>query len=139
MMLSLSILLLSPGSVYPNPGPNSINFSIAHLNVGSLNDNDKLSEIYVLACLYEFDVCWILAYLMTLFSFLVIVYPWGKIGSGSSEEVWQFMPKITLQLKDVLNLNTLLDYNYSGFSTVLIILFFKWGKGRFWVLTNELW
>ena len=51
MMLSLSILLLSPGSVYPNPGPNSINFSIAHLNVGSLNDNDKLSEIYVLACL----------------------------------------------------------------------------------------
>ena len=36
------------------------------------------------------------------------------------------MPKITLQLKDVLNLNTLLDYNYSGFSTVLlIILFFK--------------
>ena len=56
MMLSLSILLLSPGSVYPNPGPNSINFSIAHLNVGSLNDNDKLSEIYVLACLYEFDV-----------------------------------------------------------------------------------
>ena len=57
MMLSLSILLLSPGSVYPNPGPNSNNFSIAHLNVGSLNDNDKLSEIYVLACLYEFDVC----------------------------------------------------------------------------------
>ena len=35
------------------------------------------------------------------------------------------MPKITWQLKDVLNLNTLLDYNYSGFSTVLIILFFK--------------
>ena len=55
MMLSLSILLLSPSSVYPNPGPNSINFSIAHLNVRSLNDNDKLSEIYVLACLYEFD------------------------------------------------------------------------------------
>ena len=35
------------------------------------------------------------------------------------------MPKITWQLKDVLNLNTLLDYNYSGFSPVLIILFFK--------------
>ena len=56
MMLSLSILLLSPGSVYPNPGPNSINFSIAQLNVRGPNDIDKLSEMYVLACLYEFDV-----------------------------------------------------------------------------------
>ena len=36
--------------------PNSINFSIAPLNVRSLNYNDKLSEISVLACLYEFDV-----------------------------------------------------------------------------------
>ena len=30
--------------------------SIAHFNVRSLNVNDKLSEISVLACLYGFDV-----------------------------------------------------------------------------------
>ena len=44
------------GSVHPNPGPNSIKFSIAHLNVRSLNVNDKLSEISVLASLHGFDV-----------------------------------------------------------------------------------
>ena len=55
LMLSLSIfLLLMSGSVHPNPGPNSINFSIVHLNVRSLNVNDKLSEISVLACLHGF-------------------------------------------------------------------------------------
>ena len=47
LMLSLSILLLVSGSVHPNPGPNSVNFLIPHLNVRSLNVNDKLSEISV--------------------------------------------------------------------------------------------
>ena len=56
LKLSLSNLLLMSGSVHPNPGPNNINFSIAHLNVRSLNVNDKVSEISVLACLHGFDV-----------------------------------------------------------------------------------
>ena len=74
-----------------------------------------LSEISLLACSYGFDVLalsetWLNSSLSndSIFSFLVIVYPRGKIGSGNSEEVWQFMPKITLQLKDVLSLNTLM-------------------------------
>ena len=56
LMLSLSILLLMSGSDHPNPGPNSIDLSIVHLNVRSLNVNDKLSEISVLACLHGFEV-----------------------------------------------------------------------------------
>ena len=50
------MLLLISGSVYPNPGPSSVNFSIAHLNPWSLNVSDKLSEISVLASLYGFNV-----------------------------------------------------------------------------------
>ena len=53
---SLSMLLLISGSVHPNPGPSSVNFSIAHLNARSLNVSDKLTEISVLASLYGFDV-----------------------------------------------------------------------------------
>lgn len=53
---SLSMLLLISGSVHSNPGLNIVNFSIVHLNAGSLNVNDKLSEIYVLARMYGFDV-----------------------------------------------------------------------------------
>ena len=50
------MLLLISGSVHSNPGLNVVNFSIVHLNAGSLNVNDKLSVIYVLARMYGFDV-----------------------------------------------------------------------------------
>ena len=50
------MLLLISGSVHPNPGPSSVNFSIGHLNARSLNVSDKLTEISVLASLYGFDV-----------------------------------------------------------------------------------
>ena len=56
LISSLSMLLLISGSVHPNPGPSSVNFSTAHLNARSLNVSDKLSEISVLASLYGFDV-----------------------------------------------------------------------------------
>ena len=56
LISSLGMLLLIPGSVHPNPGPSSVNFSIAHLNARSLNVSDKLIEISVWASLYGFDV-----------------------------------------------------------------------------------
>ena len=50
------MLLLISGSVHPNPGSSSVNFSIAHVNAGKLTVHDKLSEISVLASMYGFDV-----------------------------------------------------------------------------------
>ena len=49
------MLLLISGSVHPNPGSSSVNFSIAHVNAGKLTVHDKLSEISVLASMYGFD------------------------------------------------------------------------------------
>jgi hypothetical protein len=45
LILSFSILLLLSGTVHPNPGPQQISMSIAHLNARSLNIADKFNEI----------------------------------------------------------------------------------------------
>ena len=56
LLTSFGLLLLISCSVHPNPGPNNSNFSLAHLNVRSLNVVDKLSEISALTFLHGFDV-----------------------------------------------------------------------------------
>jgi hypothetical protein len=42
-------LILLSGSVHPNPGLHNVCMSIAHLNARSLNNQDKLSEISLIA------------------------------------------------------------------------------------------
>ena len=45
LITSLKMLLFMSGSVHPNPGPSSVNFSIAHLNARGLNVSDKLTKV----------------------------------------------------------------------------------------------
>jgi hypothetical protein len=47
---------LLSGIVHPNPGPQQISMSIAHLNARSLNIADKFNEILATAFIHKFDL-----------------------------------------------------------------------------------
>ena len=108
------MLLLLSGSVHPNPGPSSVNFSNAHLNASSLNVSDELSEISILASLCGFDVfafseAW-LNFSIADESIVIPGYSYpvrkdrdGKRGGGAA-----IYPKDHIAANDALNLNILL-------------------------------
>ena len=57
-------LILLSGLVHPNPGLHNVCMSIAHLNARSLNNQDKLSEISLIAwqcnfSLFAFSETWL--------------------------------------------------------------------------------
>jgi hypothetical protein len=56
LILSFSILLLLSGTVHPNPGPQQISMSIAHLNARSLNIVDKFNKILATAFIHKFYI-----------------------------------------------------------------------------------
>ena len=108
------MLLLISGSVHPNPGPCSVNFSIAHLNARSLNVSDKLSEISVLASLYGFDV---FAFSETWLNFSIandsIVIP-GYSYPMKKDRVGKHGGGVAIYVKDHIAVKRRVEFEYSA-------------------------